>query len=224
MTQARDAIDWPGGGKRGLKWISAGLSLFMKQPGGFVIAGLLLFAAAAGLNGLGAMGTGIATMMGVVAAGACMRACSAIEQGADPVAAGQSAWQATPLFMLGLLASGLGVAFALLGSAITPMTHALGGAGVFTWLMLLLVPIPLVMGLWLAPGLVAIHGATPVLAIRLSIGAALKNFLPFFTFYLLASIAVCIGGKLHGFGLVFVYPLVLCASYSAFKDIVGPRG
>lgn len=210
MMPTQGTYESAGGAKRGLKWISGGFSLFMKQPGRFAIVGLALYAVAAVLSGLGAIGSGIATMAGVLAAGSLVRACQAMEHGTDPVLAARNAVRAAPLFMLGLLAAGLGIGLALLGSV---MPRG----------MLILVTIPLMMGLWLAPGLVVIKGATPLQALRLSLIAALSNIVPFMTLYLLASIAIFIGGKLQGCGLIFVYPMVMCTSYMAYRDIVEAR-
>lgn len=212
---------------RGVEWIAAGFTLFMKKPGELIIAGLVLFIVTVVLNRIEIVGGGLATMLGVVAAGALMLACRAIEDGQDPLAAGQKAGNISPLWILSLVAAGLGIAIAVLGWLLagTALSIALfipflgfALAGVL-FLMMMLISIPVIMALWLAPGLVVFKGTDPVEAVRLSFTASLKNFLPFIIFYVLAAIATFIGSLMFGFGLIFVYPVVLCATYVAYQDI-----
>ena len=214
---------------RGVEWIGSGFNLFMKKPAELIIAGLILFVVSLILNFVPIIGSGLATMAGVVAAGVFMRACQAIEEGNDPIAAGKVAAAATPLYILGLIAAGLGVAIALLGWVFISMAiaaaffspfAAVGMAGL-TGILMMLISIPLIMALWLAPGLVIMKGTQPLDAVRLSFVASMKNFLPFMIFYILAAIASFIGAMLLGLGLIFVYPVLLCAAYVAYKDIFG---
>ncbi len=214
---------------RGVEWIGSGFNLFMKKPGELIIAGLALFVVSFILNWVPVIGSGLATMAGVVAAGAIMRACQAFEDGQDPVAAAKAAAGASPLFILGLIAAGMGVVIGLLGLMMTAMVigaafisvNAAIGLGAVTGLLMMFISIPMIMALWLAPGLVIMKGVQPVEAIRLSFVASIKNFLPFIIFYVLAAIASFLGAMLMGIGLIFVYPVLLCATYYAYKDIFG---
>jgi uncharacterized membrane protein len=212
---------------RGVEWISAGFTLFMKKPGELIVAGVILFVISFVLNFIPLIGGGLATMIGVVAAGALMRACQAIEEGQDPIAAAQKAAGHTPLFILGLIAAGMGIVIALISTVlmaavvgaffISPFA-AVGLAGI-SGLLMMLISIPLLMALWMAPALVIMKNVAPVEAVRLSFVASLKNFVPFIIFYVLAAVACLLGARLMGVGLIFVYPVLLCASYIAYKDI-----
>ncbi len=213
---------------RGVEWLSGAFNLFTKKPGEFIVAGLLLFVVSFILNFIPVVGTGLATMIGVVAVGAFMFACKALDDGQDPIAAAQKAFQVTPLFILGLIAAGMGIAIGLLGGAMVVMAVGmvfispfLGAAmGAITGLLMMLVSVPMIMALWLAPGLVVMKGTQPVEAIRLSFVASMKNFVPFIIFYLLAAVATFIG-SLVIVGVIVVFPILLIATYLAYKDIFG---
>lgn len=214
---------------RGVEWISAGFTLFMKKPAEFAIAGVLLFVASFILNLIPVIGGGLTSMLGVVGVGAFLFACKAIEDGQDPIVAAQKALAVTPLFILGLIAAGMGIAVGLLGAAMVVMVLGLAfispslamAAGAMTGLLMMLISIPMIMALWLAPGLVVMKGTQPIEAIRLSFVASLKNFVPFIIFYVLAAVATFIGSLLFGLGLILVFPVLMCATYVAYKDIFG---
>ncbi len=214
---------------RGVEWIAGGFNLFMKKPGELIIAGLVLFIVSFVLNFIPILGGGLATMLGVVAAGAMMLVCRAIENGQDLMTEGQKAANITPLWILSLIAAGLGIVVAVLGWFLAAtvigmafLSLSLAAAlGALTFLMMMLISIPMIMALWLAPGLVVLKGADPIEAVRLSFAASVKNFLPFIIFYILAAIGAMLGGMLMGIGLIFVYPVLLCATYIAYQDIFG---
>jgi uncharacterized membrane protein len=217
---------------RGVEWVSAGFNLFMKKPGELVIAGLILFVISFAMNFVPLIGSALATMAGVVAAGAFMRASEAIENGQDPLAAAQAAAGVAPLFILGLIAAGMGLAVGLISAAM--ITLAVGaaffspfaglGIAAVTWLLMMFISIPMIMALWLAPGLVLMRGTAPLDAVRLSFMASLQNLLPFIIFYVIAAIACFLGALMMGVGLIVVYPVLLCAAYFAYKDMFGPVG
>jgi hypothetical protein len=214
---------------RAIEWVSGGFNLFLKKPGEFVIAGLILFVITFVLNYIPILGGGLTTMLGVIAAGAMMMFCRAVENGQDPLVESQKVANITPLWILSAIAAGAGIGIALIGVvlgaalvglAFVSPTLAVAMAGLIFGAMTL-ISIPVIMALWLAPGLVVFKGAEPIDAIRLSFGAATKNIGAFIVFYILAVIAAFIGGLLLRVGLIVVYPIVLCAVYMAYKDIFG---
>lgn len=217
---------------RGVEWIAGGFKLFMKKPGELIIAGVALFIVSFILNFVPIVGGGLATMLGVVATGAIMLVCRAIEEGQDLVAAAQKATNITPLWILSLIAAALGIAVGVLGwflaatvigmAFISPVLAM--GLGALTFVLMMLISIPMIMALWLAPGLVVFKGAEPIEAVRLSFAASVKNFLPFIIFYVLAVVGTVLGGLLMGIGLIFVYPVLLCATYVAYTDIFAMTG
>lgn len=217
---------------RGVEWIAGGFTLFMKKPGELIIAGVALFIVSFILNFIPILGGGLATMLGVMATGAMMLVCRAVEDGQDLLAAGQKAANITPLWILSLIAAGLGIAVAVLGWFLAATVIGMAfispvfaiGLAALTFLLMMLISIPMIMALWLAPGLVVFKGANPVEAVRLSFAASVKNFLPFIIFYVLAAIGALLGSLLMGLGLILVYPVLLCATYVAYKDIFASAG
>ena len=214
---------------RGIEWIAAGFNLLMKKPAEFIIAGLVLCVITFVLNFMPVMGSAMAVMVGVVAAGAFMLACRALEEGQDPLLAAQKAPNITPLWILSLIAACLGLAVGFLGLMLAGGVMAAAfaspmlamGLGAISVIVMLLISIPMLMALWLAPGLLVLKGVDPITALRLSFAAAAKNFPAFIVFYVLAWIATFVGAMLLGIGLIFVYPVLLCASYFAYKEIFG---
>jgi uncharacterized membrane protein len=85
--------------------------------------------------------------------------------------------------------------------------------------LMLVVIVALSAALWLAPALVALRGVNPIDAIRLSLTASIRNVGPFLIFALLSMIACIIGALPLGLGLLVVFPVLMCASYLAYKDI-----
>ncbi len=214
---------------RSIAWIVDGFQLFMKKPGELIIVGVVLFLLSLVLYFIFLVGGALTTMIAVVATGALMRACQADESGQDPMVAAQQTASNGQLWMLGLIAAALGFAVTALnwvlllttiGAAFINPLIAMGLAGV-TGLFMLLVSIPVMMTLWLAPGLVVLKGVPPLDAVRLSFVASLKNIWSFMIFYVVAAIACFISVMLAGIGLIVVYPVLLCATYLAYKDIFG---
>ena len=209
---------------RGVEWITGGVDLFMKKPGELMIAGLALFIVSYVLHQVPILIGGPASLIGVMATGAMTLARRAVEEGNGLLAGGRKAATIKPLWILSLIAFGLGSVVAVLGYV---LAEAVGGAlsvspmfdlGLGA-LLLLLSGVPLVMALWLAPGLVVLKGCEPVAALRLSFAASVDNFLPFLVLYIFAGIATMLGSMLMGLGVIFVYPVLLCATCLAWKDL-----
>lgn len=214
---------------RGVEWITGGFNLFMKKPGEWLIAGLGLFVISFVLGWIPMVGSAAATLVGVVAVGAFFRACQAIEAGQDPIVAAQNAAGNTNLIILGLIGAAIAAVISVVSWALAFFVFAafmasptLGVGMIFLApLVAMVLSLPLIMATWLAPGLVVLKGTAPLDAVRLSFSAAIKNFLPFIIFFFLGMIACIAGGLLMGVGLIFVYPLLICGAYVAFKDIFG---
>ncbi len=214
---------------RSVAWLLGGFQLFMKKPGELIIVGVVLFLVSLVLYFIVLVGGALTTMIGVVAVGALMRAFQAEESGQDHMLAAQKAASNGQLWMLGVIAAALGFTVTVLnwvmllttvGAAFINPFVAVGLAGV-TGLFMLLVSIPVMMALWLAPGLVVLKGVPALEAVRLSFVATCKNIWPFMIFYVVAAIACLFSLMLAGIGLIVVYPVLLCATYLAYQDIFG---
>jgi hypothetical protein len=211
-------------GRRGAEWIPGGASLWMKKPDQLMIAGLALFIVNFLLNQIPILIGGLASLLAVLAAGAMTLACRALEEGNGLLAEARKAAGSKPLRKLSLIALGLGSAIAVPGyflgeTVIGALSVGPVLARVLGALPLFLIGAPLAMALWLAPALVVLQGSEPADAMRLSFAAAVKNFLPFLVFYLFAGLAILLGTMLMGLGVIFVYPVLLCATYLAWQDL-----
>jgi hypothetical protein len=94
------------------------------------------------------------------------------------------------------------------------------GAGMAIRVLLLMaLMIPLMMAVWLAPALIAIHDTPVITAMKLSFFGCLKNVLPFLIYGILAMILFIIGALPLGLGLLIVMPMFFGSIYAAYKDI-----
>lgn len=86
-------------------------------------------------------------------------------------------------------------------------------------LVALSLSIPLLMAAWFSPLLVIFHDVPPVLAMKKSFFACLKNFIAFqlygITLLILAMIAIIP----YGLGLFLLIPVIFTSIYASYKDI-----
>lgn len=75
------------------------------------------------------------------------------------------------------------------------------------------------MAFWFAPMLVGINGMQAVDAVKLSFKAALKNIGGFLLYSIMAGFAVLIAYIPCLLGLIVVGPVLVCANYSAYREI-----
>ncbi|UUZ56096.1 hypothetical protein LP419_12535 [Massilia sp. H-1] len=143
----------------------------------------------------------------------------------------QAAASSPQLWILGGLAAAMSFCIFLLfgvfgigalgvGMMSPQQPHGMIGLGM---LVVLAAMVALSAALWLAPLLVvALKGSNPVDAIRLSLTASLRNIGAFLIFALLSMIACILGALPMGLGLLVVFPVLMCGSYLAYKDIFAP--
>jgi hypothetical protein len=93
--------------------------------------------------------------------------------------------------------------------------------------------LPLLMVIWFAPLLVVFNGLAPVVAMKLSFGACVKNTVPFLVYggaillaWLVLSVPAVlgpIGGMLVIALFVASIPVLICSVYASYRDIFGAR-
>lgn len=214
---------------RGVEWIVGGFRMFMNNPAPMAIAGLGLALGSwlIGMIGPHWMGSALVMIFGIVAAGVLMRAFQARDKGLNPVATAQATIGLPPLWILALIGGGLSIGMSMVASlmgigSLAAGMMAPGASGSLIGINLVLmfaVSIALVMALWLGPALIVLHGANPAQAIRASLTASVRNIVPYIIFTLLGMIACVIGALPLGLGLIVVFPVLLGATYLAYKDI-----
>jgi uncharacterized membrane protein len=85
-----------------------------------------------------------------------------------------------------------------------------------------LLGIPLMMAVWFAPALVALHDLAAFEAMKLSFRGCLCNILPFLV-YGLASIVLIVLACLPLFlGLLALMPVIFCSVYISYRDVFTP--
>lgn len=215
---------------RGVEWLVGGFRMFAKTPGPWLLAALALLIGSAVLSMFWLIGGALSTAFGVVFTGAMMRACQSLENGQEFASGLQAAASSPQLWILGGLAAAMSFCIFLLfgvfgiGALGVGMMspRAAGGMIGLGMLVVLAAMVALGAALWLAPALVALKGSNPVDAIRLSLTASLRNIGAFLIFALLSMIACILGALPMGLGLLVVFPVLMCGSYLAYKDIFAP--
>lgn len=214
---------------RGLEWLVGGFRTVMKTPVFWLLGGLAFLIGNWLLGLFPVIGSMLSTAASVVAIGALMRSAQALEQGSDPVAAAKLAAGSTPLWILGALAAAMtfGLYLSMLVMGVSSMgmfmlsTGSLGPMVMISLLIMLAFGALMFMAFWLAPALVALRGASPVEAIKLSFAASLKNLVPFIVFFVLSTLACIAGAIPFGLGLLLVFPALIASSYIAYQEIFG---
>lgn len=87
-------------------------------------------------------------------------------------------------------------------------------------LVMMLLIVPLIMCIWLAPILILFHDVSAFTAMKLSFKACLKNILPFLVLGVLLIFAIIIAIIPLGLGLFALIPVMMITNYTAYKDIL----
>ena len=96
----------------------------------------------------------------------------------------------------------------------------LGIGMIFLFLFVgLLVGIPLMMAIWLAPALVVFHNVAPLDALTKSFKASLKNFGAYLIFFILYFVFSILATIPLGLGWFVWGPTLIAAMYCAYRDI-----
>jgi uncharacterized membrane protein len=83
----------------------------------------------------------------------------------------------------------------------------------------LLLGIPLIMSVWFAPALVALHDLTAFEAMKLSFRGCLRNFLPFLIYGLVSIVLAVLATLPIGLGWLLLVPSLVCSVYASYRDI-----
>ena len=226
---------------RGLGWWTDAWALFLKNPGMWIVLGLImgiLFIVLAFIPFLGALA--LALLAPVFTASWMLTARKAAGGGTieigDLFVAFKSERMSSLIvlgalllgvvFVLGLLmflfgaGAALGVgAGASAGSAGGMMAAA--GLGLVMFLVSFIVGIAIAMAFWFAPGAVILSGMAPVDAIKASFAGSLKNIVPFILYAVIYLVAAIIASIPFGLGWLVLVPLLMITIYVSYRDIFG---
>ena len=178
-----------------------------------------------------------------------MLGCRAIDRGqpmtVNHLFAGFSE-RAGPLFIVGLLYTGIAIAITLavagillvfFGAAVLSQlfrlsdpfaaSAMLGGAIMVIMvgaLLFLLLFLPLIMAVWFAPALVVLRGLDPWAAMKMSFSGCMQNVLPFLVYGLIGIVLAVVASIPLALGWLVVGPLSIASIYASYCDIFEDSG
>jgi len=218
----------------GSKWIGQGWQLFKVRFGLWIGMLIVLFGAFIGLSMIPIIGFLASAIYPLFTGGWMIASDRVHRQGEllfEDLFAGFSL-HFKPLALLGLLylAGTLGVMLvagltALIMGGSVMMIFAgdpgtsLGLAFIVAFLVYMALFVPVLMAIWFAPALVVFHAVEPIPAVKLSFIACLRN-IPAFLVYGLVGLIMLIAGAIPLLlGWLVVYPILMIAVYTAYRDI-----
>lgn len=224
--------------KQGLQWILSGFYLFRKAPLAWVIICFTLMLIGRLMSLVPLFGIFIFVLISPVFQAGLMQGCKAIEQGKSLEMAHLFVAfkkNSAPLITIGGVSLIgqiliLGLAMLIGGSQMTDMmlygkrvdeSELMGVMSSFltSSLVVLTLSIPLIMATWFSPLLVIFHDIPPIVAMKRSFYACLRNFIPF-QIYGIALIVLTILCLIpYGLGLIVLIPTMFTSIYVSYKDV-----
>ncbi|MGZ5572271.1 MAG: BPSS1780 family membrane protein [Usitatibacter sp.] len=234
----------------GWTWIQGGWRLFLRAPIMWFIALVILFVLGVVMSLVPIIGTLIYHAFTAVLSAGLVVACRSLEKGGEfeleQLFAGFKSPRFVNLVVVGLLFVLGGIAivfvflaivgFTLVGVFMSGNIQDILGALLASSVVLLLgllvalaLSVPLLAAYWFAPALVIMHGVAPLAAMKESLVACIRNFVPFLVYSLiglLALIVICIPaivpiiGWLASFvGFVVAFIVTITSTYVAYRQI-----
>lgn len=230
----------------GWLWITHAWTLFLKQPGLWVLMFVILVIIMAMLSWLGFIG-GLATALTIpIFGGGFVLAARTADGGGTPDVGMLFAGfreKAGPLAMLGLinlaalLVIGLVVGLIMgVGMGMGAMVGGMAGGGpgammggmagmsataLLGFLVAFALYLPVAAALWFAPALVMFRGIAPLDAARESLAACLKNLVPLLVYGLAGMLLGMLASIPFGLGWLALGPVLGISVYTAYKDLFG---
>jgi uncharacterized membrane protein len=223
---------------QGWQWIVEGFDLFKKSPIIWVVLFIILFLIALALNFIPLLGPLVLYVLSPVFGGGLMLGCKAQHDGEEleiaHLFAGFKKNTNTLIVLGGVYLVGqifiFGLMFLLGGSAIFSMMmrggqHDLAAitASMSSLLLAVLVAlalyVPLAMALWFAPALAVFNDAQPVVALKTSFNACLKNIVPFLVYGIILFGLSIIAAIPFGLGLLVLVPVIFTSIYTSYRDV-----
>lgn len=223
---------------RGVAWWSEAWALFLKNPGMWVVLGLILLVIYIVLSFLPLIGNFAGALLTPVFMGGWLLATSKLERGeslepADLFLGFKE--HVNPLLVLGALMLAATVVITLLvgmlgfgammGAGVGAAMQSAGGmmaaagAGLMAMLIGLALMVPVTMALWFAPALVIFRGVQPIEAARISFAACLRNMMPFLVYGALGLVAAIAASIPAGLGWLVLLPLSFLTLQTTYRDV-----
>jgi hypothetical protein len=229
---------------RGVSWWGDAWTLFLRNPGMWVVMGVLLMVLLAVLMFIPVLGPLVLLLLTPVLSGSWLLAARKVQRGGDLevgelFAIFKDKERLTPLLVLGavllaaMVLAGLLVGALSMGAgmgAMIGMGHTPGSvgavaaalsAGFLAMLIFFVLLVTVGLAAWFAPALVVFHGVTPIDALKASLSASMKNVIAMTLYGLLYLIAAMLASLPMGLGWVVLFPLVMLSMYVSYIDIFG---
>lgn len=224
---------------RGASWIAEGWRLFVRAPLMWVISMVVLFVVMFAMNLVPILGAIVFQVLQVVIWGGFIAACRSLETGGEfeieQLLAGFNRRfgklaAVGALFLAGeaiimLLYFGF-VGFSVLGAALSGDQEAvrnaiLGSIGgiVLGALIAMALAVPLMAAIWFAPALVYMHDMAPMAAMKASLGASFRNFIPFLVYGVIMFVLAILAAIPFGLGMLVFVPLTITSAYASYRDV-----
>jgi hypothetical protein len=229
----------PGGRRvsagRGWAWLATGWDLFKRNPGNWILIGLIFFGILMLASWVPVIGFLVSSVLSPVLLGGVMLGCASLERGGPIEISHLFAGfreKTTPLVMVGvlylaglvaiLLVVGVMFGFSMVPLFLGQAQPDAGTAFRIIWLALLVtlaLSIPLWMALWFAAPLVMLHDMKPVDAFKSSFLGCLKNIIPFLIYGLLSFLAMIVATLPLLLGWLLLGPVLIGSIYGGYRDI-----
>jgi len=225
---------------RGLAWWTEAWPLFTKAAGIWIVMALVLIVVLIVLGFIPVLGGLAISLLMPVFAGGWMLAARKADEGGMPAVGDLFAGlreHLSPLVVLGalmvaaslliaLVAAMLG-AGAIVGLMAGEEQHSANGVmasltiGMLGVLVASALGLVVTMAIWFAPALVVFRSVSPVRAMKASLAACLKNFVPFLVYGVLYIIAAIVASIPFGLGWIVLVPVLVLTVYVSYKDVFG---
>lgn len=223
---------------RGAAWWTESWDMFMKNPGMWLLFGVIFLVGTVVLHFIPLLGSLVAAALTQVIVGGWMLSARKLESGGTLEAADLFEGfkdKLNPLLILGALALAatlvIGLVVGVIGGGAVLGLVASGAAGstggvlmgaAFGMLAMLIgfgIAFVFAMALWFAPALVVFRGLEPIDALKASWSASLGNVAAFLVYGLIWIVAAVVASIPLGLGWLVLVPLTMLSMYCSYKDI-----
>ncbi len=225
-------------GKQGLQWILSGFYFFRLAPLNWILLCFtyLLIGTTLGLVPL--LGSFVGTLTVPVFVAGIMAGCRQLDLNGklelEYLFAGFKKNTASLITIGGIYLIGdvliIGLFMLLGGDAVVDMwlygkrfdeneLAAVMDNALSAFLFSLLLIIPLMMAVWFSPMLVIFESMPPLIAMRKSFFACLKNLFAFQIYFIVLFILAMLAAVPYGLGFILWFPITFASAYVSYKDI-----
>ncbi len=236
------------GSDRGTHWISEGWRMFTAAPGVWIAVAVVMIVIQLLLNIVPVIGGLAASILAPVFLGGIMAGCAAADRGEpfqfECLFLGFRSNTGTlvtigVLYLIGVVViSMVGVAVLIVGGGgaiLAALWHSGGvatpdmlpgdillsslGIVLLATCIVLILFIPLLMTLWFAPALAMLDHLSAGAAMKSSLTASLRNWLPFTIYSLVLLVLMVVAAIPLMLGYLILVPVVLGSVYASYRDI-----